>query len=246
MKIRVAGSALAFVLLVFAGAPARAEVRLPSIFGDHMVLQRGQPLPVWGRDDPGAEVTVTLGEASASAKADADGRWAVELPARKAGGPHRMTIRGTSEVILEDVLVGEVWLCSGQSNMEWTVSGSKDAEAEIEGADHPRIRHIKIGHRPAASPEDDVPSSGWKVCSPATVGEFTGVGYSFGRRLLEDLDVPVGLVGVNWGGTRIEPWTPPSGFRAVPALKESHADRLDEFPEKDGKGRALHQSPLAL
>jgi sialate O-acetylesterase len=162
-----------------------------------------------------------------------------------AGGPHTMKIEGTNTVTLENILVGEVWVCSGQSNMEWTVQRSANPEAEIAAANHPRIRHIKIPHVPMDTPQDNVPSDGWKVCSPETVANFTAVGYFFGRHLLKELDVPIGLIGSNWGGTRIEPWTPPVGFQSVPALKDI-ADNLANFPTKNADGKINHQSPLAL
>jgi sialate O-acetylesterase len=224
---------------------AQAAVKLPAMFTDHMVLQREQPLPVWGWDDAGQEVTVTLGDAKATAKAGADGKWAVKLPAQKAGGPLTLTVAGSSTATVNDVLVGEVWLCSGQSNMEWTVGGSTNPQEEIANAKYPQIRHIKIGHRPAATPQTDVPSAGWEVCAPEKAGNFTAVGYFFARYLHQKLNVPVGLIGSNWGGTRIEPWTPPCGFQQVPALKDI-ADKLDTFPVKDDKGNINHQTPLAL
>ena len=153
------------------------------------------------------------------------------------------------------MLVGEVWLCSGQSNMEWTVRASGNAAEEISAANHPRIRHIKIPNTPAAKPQNDVKSDGWKVCTPENAANFTAVGYYFGRKLMQDLDVPVGLIGSHWGGTRIEPWTPPVGFQQVPALKDI-ADKLDTFPtmtqqrDKNDSSKTTtvvnHQSPLAL
>jgi sialate O-acetylesterase len=224
---------------------ASAAVKLPSIIGDNMVLQRERAVPVWGWDDAGAKVTVTLGEAKATATADSNGRWAVELPAMKAGGPHTMTIEGTDTVTLKNILVGEVWVCSGQSNMEWAVQSSDNAQQEIAAANHPMIRHIKIPHVPMDTPQDNVPSDGWRVSSPETVGGFTAVGYFFGRYLSKELDVPVGLIGSNWGGTRIEPWTPPVGFQSVPALKDI-ADNLANFPTKNADGKINHQTPLAL
>ncbi len=237
---------LAAMTLVAAGNhPLRAEVKLPSILGDNMVLQREQPLPVWGWDEPGTEVHVSLGDAKATAKADADGKWMVKLPAMKAGGPHVLTVEGSSTATAKNILIGEVWLCSGQSNMEWAVAGSDDAQAEIAAADHPQIRHIKIPHRPSAEAESDVPSDGWKVCSPATVSGFTAVGYFFARHLQGELNVPIGIIGSNWGGTRIEPWTPPVGFQQVPALK-AIADDLEKFPLQNAEGKINHQSPLAL
>ena len=129
--------------------------------------------------------------------------------------------------------------------MEWRVRQSNNPKEEIAAANHPRIRHIKFPHRPAADPQVNIPSDGWKVCSPATVGDFTGVGYYFGRHLLQELDVPIGLLGCNWGGTRIEPWTPPVGFRAVPKLADI-TGKLDEYPSVRGNGSIDHQSPLAL
>jgi sialate O-acetylesterase len=224
---------------------ASAAVKLPSIIGDNMVLQRDRAVPVWGWDDAGTKVTVILGEAKATATADANGRWAVELPAMKAGGPHTMTIEGTDTVTLKNILVGEVWVCSGQSNMEWTVQSSDNPQQEIAAANHPMIRHIKIPHVPMDTPQDNVPSDGWRVCSPETVAGFTAVGYYFGRHLNKELDVPIGLIGSNWGGTRIEPWTPPVGFQSVPALKDI-ADNLANFPTKNAEGKVNHQTPLAL
>ncbi len=233
------------VVAVFWSAPILAEVRLPSILGDHMVVQRDRPVSLWGWDDAGAGVTVTLGQASATATADADGRWMVQLPAMAAGGPHTITIEGTSTVTLKDVLVGEVWLCSGQSNMEWTVLRSANPAEEVAAANHPLIRHIKIGRAPTETTQDDAPAGGWQVCSPETAGNFTAVGYYFARHLNGELQVPIGLIGSNWGGTRIEPWTPPVGFQNVPALKEI-AENLENLPAKTAEGRVNHQSPLAL
>jgi sialate O-acetylesterase len=236
---------LAAATVLLWAAAVQAEVKLPSIIGEHMVLQRDQEIPIWGWDTPGTEVRATLGEAKASAKADSDGRWMVKFPAMPAGGPHTLSVEGTNRVELKDILVGEVWICSGQSNMEWAVAQSDNAPDEIKAANHPRIRHIKIPHTPADKPQPDVMSDGWKICSPETVGGFTAAGYFFGRELEQKLDVPVGLIGSNWGGTRIEPWTTPEGFKSVPALKEI-ADNLDKFPQKNDQGAINHQTPLAL
>jgi sialate O-acetylesterase len=246
--MRVSRSLFTLVLAVSTLLAGRglAALRLPAVIGDNMVLQRGQPFPIWGWDDPGTEVSVKLGNAEIRVKAGADGKWMVELPAMEAGGPHAMTVAGSDTVTVKDILVGEVWLCSGQSNMEWTVSASADAEKEIAAARHPRIRHLKIAHVPADSPQSDARSDGgWKVSSPETAGGFTAVGYYFAREIAKELDVPVGLIGSNWGGTRIEPWTPPVGFKKVPALKDI-AGKLEVYPEKLPDGKVNHQSPLAL
>jgi len=247
--IRSRGLMLVVAVCLGFVAQTQAEVKVPSIFSNHMVLQRDKPIAVWGWDAAGTEVTVTLGETKATAKADDKGNWKVSLPAQKANAKAQtLTVKGTSEKTYSDVVIGEVWLCSGQSNMEWTVSISANPQQEIANGDHPLIRHIKIPNRPSAKPEIDTASSGWQVASPKTVGNFTAVGYYFAVNLRKDkslADVPVGLIGSNWGGTRIEPWTTPEGFKSVPALKDI-ADNLASFPSKDAKGNINHQTPLAL
>lgn len=245
----------ALAALSVSALTASADVKLPSIIGSHMVLQRGVECPIWGWADPGEKVTVSFAGHHRSATADKNGRWLVNLAALKANAEGQtMTIDGKNSLRLEDVLVGEVWLCSGQSNMEWTVRSSDNAKEEIANGNHPRIRHIKIPHRPSSKPESDVPSPGWQPSTPESVPNFTAVGYYFGRHLMNELDVPVGLIGSNWGGTRIEPWTPPVGFKETPALADI-AGKLDTFPatrkvkdKKTGKESDVinHQSPLAL
>ncbi|QDT28467.1 hypothetical protein Enr10x_38110 [Gimesia panareensis] len=195
----------------------RADVRLPHIFGDHMVLQRGQEIPVWGWADAGEKITVKLKDDSVETTADDQGKWMVKLPAQVMGDPVTLTVTGKNTVTFKDVLLGEVWLCSGQSNMEWPVSRSNDFENEQAAANYPLIRHIKIPRIPKGFPQDDVTAE-WTVCSPETVGGYTAAGYFFGRRLHKELNVPIGLVNSSWGGTRIEPWTPPVGFEKVSAL----------------------------
>ncbi|MDJ0974131.1 MAG: sialate O-acetylesterase [Planctomycetota bacterium] len=206
---------LLFLLLALGllAEPAQAEVTVAGIFGDHMVLQRDKPIHVWGTADPGESVTVKLAGRSASTTADADGRWRVELEPLKAGGPFKLHVRGTNKLTFKDVLVGEVWLCSGQSNMEWSVARSADAKQEIAAAKDSKIRHIKIPRRTAGAPMSDVTAS-WEVCSRKTVGRFTACGYYMARELRKKLRVPVGLVNASWGGTRIEPWIPPDDLDA--------------------------------
>lgn len=223
----------------------RAEVTVPACFSDHMVLQRDQPIPVWGWDAPGTAVTVRLGETVQTTAANEQGAWRVDLPPQSAGGPWQLVVEGSSVRQFADVLVGEVWFCSGQSNMEWPVRASSFAEQEIAAANFPQIRHLKVEHRPAKTPVADVPANGWRVCSPETAGDFTAVGYFFARELQRELNVPIGLIGCNWGGTRIEPWTPPIGFESTPALADI-AGKLAELPEVNAEGNVNHQSPLAL
>lgn len=237
---------LSCIVVILSAFFVQAETKLPSIIGSHMVLQQGEKCPIWGWDDSDKQVTVEFAGQKHTTKVGDDGRWEVHLDSMKANAKGQtLTIRGSSKIELTDVLVGEVWLCSGQSNMEWRVKQSANPQEEIANAKHPLIRHIKIPHRPAAQPENDVPSDGWKVCSPQTAADFTAVGYYFARHLQSEIKVPIGLIGSNWGGTRIEPWIPPVGFKSVPALKANFADKLDQFPAKRGNG-VNHQSPLAL
>ena len=240
----IAYSTLAALISINLLSSLRADTKIPSILGSHMVLQRNAPITLWGWDDSGQKVTVSLGNDSASVTTNEQGQWKVELKPLKAGGPYKIEIQGSSSITLEDILIGEVWLCSGQSNMEWTVRASLNPEEEASNGNHPQIRHIKFPHRPSAKPEDDIPSDGWKAATPQTVPNFTAVGYFFGRKLQAELDVPVGLIGSNWGGTRIEPWTPPVGFKSVTALKDI-SDNLANFPVVNN-GRVNHQTPLAL
>ncbi len=204
-----------------------ADVQVSKIFGDHMVLQQEKPIRVWGTADPGEDVRVEFGGQSGSAKAGENGKWRVDLPAMKADGKaHTMTVKGKNTVSLNDVLLGEVWICSGQSNMEWSVQASMNPQKEIENATHPKIRLFNVpGHVAKPEPQDD-PRGQWQVCSPETIAGFSAVGYYFGRELQKNIDVPIGLVGTNWGGTRIEPWTPPVGFKQVPNLKD-YVENLD-------------------
>ncbi len=211
-----------------------ADVKLPVIFGDHMVLQRDQKVPVWGTADEGEKVAVEFAGQKAETTAAKDGKWSVTLtPLKTSSAGAKFTVKGKNTVEFDDVLVGEVWFCSGQSNMEMTVGGSQNKDAEIAAANNPRIRHFKVPHVTDVTPQTEVKTvGGWQATTPATVGNFTAAGYFFGREIEKEVDVPVGLIGCNWGGTRIEPWIPPVGFQAVPALKADFADKLDTFPTR--------------
>ncbi|HWL10447.1 MAG TPA: sialate O-acetylesterase [Planctomicrobium sp.] len=201
------------------GSAVQAEVRLPKFVGDHMVLQRDLPIPIWGWGKPGEKVTVKLGDDSAQATANENGEWRVELPKRAASAdPVTLTVTGENTLTLNDILIGEVWLCSGQSNMEWSVARSTNAEKEIAEANHPLIRQIKIGRNPTPVAQSDATGT-WQVCTPQNAPGFTAVGYFMGRELQKELNVPIGLINSSWGGTRIEPWTPPVGFEGVEELK---------------------------
>ncbi len=212
---------------------SRADVSLPNFFSDHMVLQQDATIKVWGWTDAGDEVTVSLGESSAPTTADAAGKWKVELPPMKASkASHKMVVKGShNSVEFNDILIGEVWICSGQSNMEWVVANSLNPKEEIAAAKFPMIRHIKVKRVPSSQPRDNVESDKkWEVCSPDTAGRFTACGYFMARKLYRDLDIPIGLINSSWGGTRVEPWTPPVGFERVDALKSIYQSVVGRTP----------------
>ena len=200
---------------------AFATLELPAIFSDHMVLQRDQAIPVWGKADPGEVVTVRLeGSPARQDRADIHGHWRVDLPAETGStNPRVLRIEGRSVQTFEDVLVGEVWICSGQSNMEWSILQSKDAQLEIEASEDPWLRHIKVNR--ATATEGQFTFEGvWEISSPKVAGNWTAVGTHFGRKLRRELGVPVGLINTTWGGTRIEPWCDPSALAQKPAFAE--------------------------
>ena len=212
-------------LLLFTGTCVYSEVTLPRVIGSNMVLQRDMQAPIWGWASAGEEISVTLsadGESDGTIStttvvADAEGNWRTELPAMAAGGPYTLKVTGSNTLELTNVLFGEVWVCSGQSNMQWSVSASKDSEAEIAAGMYPKIRLFYVPRVPSGLLQQDV-AADWYETTPETVANFSAVAYYFGRKLYKNLDVPIGLINTSWGGTRIEPWTPPVGLAAVPAL----------------------------
>lgn len=193
------------LLLNLALSSARADVRLPAIFSDHAVLQRDMPVSVWGWADAGEEVTVEIAGQTKNATADQDGNWRVTLDPLPTGEPLKMVVEGNNRLQRNDLLVGEVWLCSGQSNMEWPVSLTSNADLEIPAARHPRIRLVRVKGPGSQTPVKDFDGA-WQVCSPETVAGFSAVGYFFGRELQRQLDVPVGLIDNSWGGSACEAW----------------------------------------
>ncbi|MDX9979458.1 MAG: sialate O-acetylesterase [Lentisphaeria bacterium] len=244
---RLAGAWFVSALLVC--GLVRAEISLPAIFGSHMVLQRGAAIPVWGWAAPGEQVAVSLGDDSRTVVADAAGAWRVDLPARGEATGLTMTVAGANTLVFEDVAVGEVWLCSGQSNMEMGIKNCLNADAEIAAADYPDIRLIDVPKTTAAQPRTNFAGT-WVRCTPETVGShgtwggFSAAAYYFGRELHRELGVPVGLIDSSWGGSRIEPWTPPVGFRAVPALAGT-ARRIETADPRTEAHRTLLAETLA-
>jgi sialate O-acetylesterase len=212
--------ALLFAALLAASNAQALE--LAGVFGDHMVLQREAPLRVWGRAEPGQRVQVQIAGDQASAQAGRDGRWQATLKPLPAGGPYELRVSaGAEQRVFSDLLIGDVWIAAGQSNMEWRLADTNDAAAEIAVADHPRIRHAKMPHRVSLTPLRDAPPLSWDVSSPATAGEFSGVAYHFARRVQAETGVPIGLLNLSWGGTHIETWTSPRAAAADPDLADT-------------------------
>ena len=187
-------------------AQSKNNFIVSNLFADHMVFQQNAKLPVWGWADPGTKVTVDLAGNSARSTAGKDGKWMVWLPPLKAGGPYELVINGPKKVTVKDVLVGDVWICSGQSNMEMPVRNCMNKEKEIATANYPFIRQFGNTKLIAYEPQKNTLGR-WSVCSPKTVPHWTAVGYFFGRDLYNKLHIPVGLINVSWGGTRVEAWT---------------------------------------
>lgn len=229
------------VAMITSTAPA--DVSVAKVFGDHMVLQQHMPIRVWGSADPGEPVMVEFANRVWGTSADADGHWRIDLPAMKADGKtYTMTIKGQNTITLTDIVLGEVWICSGQSNMEWPVTRSLNAKEEIADANYPKIRLFNVGGHVASPVPVDDPRGTWTVCSPDTVSGFSAVGYYFGRKLNKELNVPIGLVGTNWGGTRIEPWTPLVGFEAVPQM----STEADFVRSLTAQSKINHRQPGVL
>ena len=206
MKIKIV--LLAAVWLCLGLTALGGGLKLPSILGDHMVLQQNSTVNIWGWAEPGDMVEVITGWDGAQYKtsADSEGNWLVEVKTIEAGGPYKVTINADTTEVLNDIMLGEVWVCSGQSNMEWTLAKAESAPAEIPLANHPHIRLFQVERRISSRPREDVKGS-WKVSNPVTARDFSAVGYFFGKHLNQQLDVPVGMINTSWGGTPSEAWT---------------------------------------
>lgn len=207
---------LAAGIIGWHAGPAAAVVKPHGLFQDNIVLQQKVKLPVWGKADPGEEVTVTLGKDKATAKADDKGNWKVHLAPLSAGGPHELVIAAGNTITLKNVMIGEVWVCSGQSNMEWTIDmcGGIDQKKAKDGPSNPNLRLFSVGKSPRETPVDDVGGK-WVIAGPETVGPFSAVGYYFGLELQKDLSCPVGIINSSWGGTRAEAWTSRPALRKL-------------------------------
>jgi sialate O-acetylesterase len=263
---------LLYSLALFALAlTANAEVTLPKVFSSHMVLQRDMPIHIWGDAAPGEQVTVDLHGTTNTATTDNLGRWSLRLPAQSAGGPFTLTLHGTNTVELNDILIGDLWIASGQSNMEMPLAGFpgsavvKDADKEIAAANYPQIRLFLVEKDSSDYPLEDVKAAtGWSQCTPETAKSFSAVAYFFARALQQKEKVPIGLVDTTWGGTPAEAWTSLDALGADASLMpvfsaraemtdhestEQRADLADKQAKAEGKplipGRSWHPNPVS-
>lgn len=206
---------------VLASFVSFAEIKLPALVGDNMVLQREKPIRIWGYGSPNEKVTVDFNRKSYTTTTGADGKWALEFSKMKAGGPYTMTLKGTNEITLRNILIGDVWLLSGQSNMEMSVRESLNPKQEMAAAVYPDIRLFTINKHIALTPKSDTQGK-WEECSPETVGDFSAVGYFFARDLRKKgITVPMGLIDASWGGTLAETWVSPEALLTLPEFKET-------------------------
>ena len=194
------------LLMALLAASAHAEVRLSNVFGEHMVLQRDRPLNLWGEATPGQTLTVELADRKASTRVGADGRWRVRLAPLPAGGPHRLRVKGDQTVELRDVLIGDVWLLGGQSNMEWPLAQTDTGAKEVASPQNPQLRHLRVPLRASVRPESEIAPAPWVVAEPGRVGDFSAVGYHFARQMQAVQGVPIGLINTAWGGSMLETW----------------------------------------
>ncbi len=249
-------SVLSSVLLLASAGVAFADVKLPAVVGDNMVLQQGRKVSIWGWAEPGEEVMVSVSWHSMkwAVTTDKDGKWVFKMDSPKAGGPYEMTVAGQNTITIKNIMVGEVWVCSGQSNMQWGVKQSANAEQEIAEANYPDIRLFTVERKVAEQPQADCVGS-WTLCSPETVPDFSAVAYFFGRQLHKELDVPIGLVHTSWGGTPAESWTRREALEAdedfapiltryddaiakYPQAKKEYEQKLEEWKQAVEKAKA--------
>ena len=234
-------TALACCFLLMGSSTCIAQLRLPHLFSDHVVLQRQKPIRVWGWANPFEEVTILLAGQTRTARAGSSGEWKTELAPMQAGGPFELKVSTPrAKLSVKDILLGEVWLCSGQSNMEWTVRQSDNFAVERKDADYPQIRHFFVEHNVEIDPQSDLRSGEWKSSSEETVGDFTAVGFFFAREIHKKLQVPVGLVHSSWGGSQIEGWISREAMLSSDELR----DYARKLPKNWAEGDALLERNL--
>lgn len=230
----------ALILLLLVNICTYADIRMPHVFGNNMVLQRDKPIQVWGWADAGEKVTVSFHQQKRKVTANKQGRWLIKLDTENEGGPYTLQVEGKNKVMFQNVLVGEVWFCSGQSNMALPVHLITNAVGEADSADFPQIRYFYVPIVISTKPEEDIREGAWTICSPSTVNNFTAVGYLFAKELYRKLKVPVGLINASWGATVSETWTSREALAAddefknlmtsIPALIPDSQVNLEKNP----------------
>ena len=206
-----------------------AQISLPYIFSDNMVLQRGQKIPVWGFSSPNETIKVAFKKQLKETKANEKGEWMVYLNQEKAGGPYLLTVSGKNKITFKNVLIGDVWLASGQSNMEWNLATTEGYDKELKQTKFPLIRHIKINKKINSLPQNNVTETHWDVANKQTIGDFSAVAYHFAKKMYQEKGVPVGIINSSWGGTVIESWIPREAFEQSPYFKEM----ISKMPKVD-------------
>ncbi|MFA5044334.1 MAG: sialate O-acetylesterase [Paludibacter sp.] len=235
-----------FVVVLF--STINAVVKLPSIFSDNMVLQRDQTVNVWGWADKNEKVSVVFNEQNIKTKADKAGCWKVELSPMTYGGPYTLKIQGKHNVVtMENILVGDIWLCSGQSNMEFQVKQANNAKIEIDSANYPQIRSFNVTQEMSFVPKNDFQGK-WEVCSPLTVGNFSAVAFFFARKLYRETGIPIGIINSSWGGTDIETWTSSGSFNSLPdkfkARYKNNPENVEKFLQTNAENKIQYESAL--
>lgn len=242
---------LAMLAVIACSCPkAHADVRVSAIFGDHMVLQRGMKIPIWGKADAGETVTVKAAGQERSATADEKGKWRITLDPIEASDSIEIMIAGKNAITIKDVLVGEVWLCSGQSNMGFPLKNTSGGAAAVKSADRPTMRLFNVGRNLPQEPQDELTGK-WEICSPETAATFSAVAYFFGLELQQELNQPIGLIESSWGGTRAEAWMPRATFDALKLPYEpAWTQEWLNPPHKPGatkqEPRRPHEAPAIL
>lgn len=236
LEMKIARRIALIGLVVLFASLAVANVKLPAVFGDNMVLQQQSEVTIWGWADPGEEVAVTsCWGASAKTTTGNDGKWSVKIKTPKTGdGPHELTIKGNYTITLKNILIGEVWVCSGQSNMQWSMRASADPEKNIAAAKYPNIRLFSVPRKYADQPQDDCVAS-WSECSPETVTNFSAVAYYFGKHLFDEMNVPIGLIHTSWGGTPAESWTRREimeGNKELVPIIDRYKEKIASYPAR--------------
>lgn len=219
LRLSVLILSIFFVQPTLRAADAPTALHLPAIFSDNMVLQRNFAAPIWGTAAPNTSVTVTIAGQTKQATAAADGKWMIKLDPAKEGGPFELTVSGPSSITYKNVMFGDIWICSGQSNMEWVVRNSKDAQAAIDASTNSNVRLFTVKKNPSPTPVADVTGK-WEESSPQSSPGFSAVGYFFGRELQKQLNVPIGLIHTSWGGTAIQLWQSKEAMEADADMKQ--------------------------